>query len=363
MPPKKKNRGNNKNKNNKKNQQQKTQPPSESSAEGLARLHANYPWNIEAIREILLQKPENDDINVPEPKKPKNDEDFNELKRLLDLPESLDLLELHEESNAVKFLYGLMDRFIRIDIDDGRTLTGILKSIDRRCNIILADTVEYWKNDEDKLDGTSFHNKRNTGLIMVPGKYIKSVMLISYKYPNEESETFFTKPPDYIEKKERIFYARKKQQDAADEERTTEYRKILQEEEERHKKGIETPGSTNYSSIKEESDLEEIDIPITVKDVQAESPVDNPQLQADLEMEKEGRKLQTAPLIVQQLSKYTSYLPADHLSWNRKREVLATEENTVFAKKINQRIIAAGGYRPVQRGGITSGRPIQRPGQ
>lgn len=59
------------------------------------------------------------------------------------------------------------------------------------------------------------------------------------------------------------------------------------------------------------------------------------------------------------LSKFTSYLPAEASSWNRNREVLATEENVLLAKMVNKRINACGGYKPVQRGGIMSGRPVQ----
>lgn len=58
-----------------------------------------------------------------------------------------------------------LNRYIRITIQDKREFAGILKAMDKACNLILSNTIEFPVS-------TSLYKSRMIGLVVIPGIYI-----------------------------------------------------------------------------------------------------------------------------------------------------------------------------------------------
>lgn len=145
-------------------------------------------------------------------------------------------------------------------MDDGRSFTGVLKGIDNKCNICLSESYEYWRNAEGKLDAASFHSKRPTGMVMVPGRYTASVFLLNPTFDNDASENYYKKDKNYIELRKKAYFARKEQQDQADAERKSEYDRIVAEAESRPTSSTSKSEDNKSASEAKEDETEEIQL-------------------------------------------------------------------------------------------------------
>eukprot|EP00392_Amoebophrya_sp_AT5.2_P016102 g16345.t1 len=67
-------------------------------------------------------------------------------------------------------LEALLDTRVRVELPDGRILTGVLWCIDGLQNIILRETTEHCVLDPDYFPEEV--TKRRTGAVMIPGKEI-----------------------------------------------------------------------------------------------------------------------------------------------------------------------------------------------
>ncbi|KAI9218767.1 hypothetical protein BC828DRAFT_407297 [Blastocladiella britannica] len=72
--------------------------------------------------------------------------------------------EKDDALEARAILSAMMDRPIRVSIQDGRILEGRLRCIDRDRNLVLADTMDNGK--------TEIGAERFVALVMIPGKLI-----------------------------------------------------------------------------------------------------------------------------------------------------------------------------------------------
>lgn len=59
-----------------------------------------------------------------------------------------------------------LNRYIRITIQDKREFIGILKAMDKACNLILSETIEF------PASNTALYKNRMIGLVVIPGIYI-----------------------------------------------------------------------------------------------------------------------------------------------------------------------------------------------
>lgn len=80
---------------------------------------------------------------------------------------------------AVK-LRSWLNKTFRVEMSDGRVLTGVFLCTDRDANIILGSCSEYLPTD----DTTKALNEepRMLGLVMIPGKHIVTVHIDSDEY-------------------------------------------------------------------------------------------------------------------------------------------------------------------------------------
>lgn len=61
------------------------------------------------------------------------------------------------------------DRHIMITIQDSRRFVGILKAMDKICNLVLSDTIEF------PAASASILKSRIIGLVVIPGMYITKI--------------------------------------------------------------------------------------------------------------------------------------------------------------------------------------------
>lgn len=93
-----------------------------------------------------------------------------------------------------------MDTFVRVDMNDRRTLVGLLKGVDRDANVCMVETREYWRSTvEDEFNESSFASQRNVGLVMVPGRHIMCIAAVKHRYPTEGSELYYSKRPNFVQ--------------------------------------------------------------------------------------------------------------------------------------------------------------------
>ncbi|KAF2151938.1 hypothetical protein K461DRAFT_294803 [Myriangium duriaei CBS 260.36] len=91
---------------------------------------------------------------------------------------------------ATTYLSGLLNRSLRIHINDGRMFVGNLKCTDRERNVVLATTYEYRRPSPQAVEqamveaaraGSSGGGvkvdmvRRFVGLVVVPGAYITKI--------------------------------------------------------------------------------------------------------------------------------------------------------------------------------------------
>lgn len=76
-----------------------------------------------------------------------------------------------------------LNKTFRVEMTDGRVLTGIFLCTDRDANIILGSCSEYLPVD----DKTKVANEepRMLGLVMIPGKHIVTIHIDSNEYESE----------------------------------------------------------------------------------------------------------------------------------------------------------------------------------
>lgn len=82
-------------------------------------------------------------------------------------------------SGAVQ-LRSWLNKTFRVEMTDGRVLTGVFLCTDRDANIILGSCSEYLPIDEK----TTMLNEepRMLGLVMIPGKHIVSIHIDINEY-------------------------------------------------------------------------------------------------------------------------------------------------------------------------------------
>lgn len=66
---------------------------------------------------------------------------------------------------------------MKVEMTDGRILTGVFLCTDRDRNIILGATNEYLKSSDDKNEPDFTKEGRNLGLSMIPGHCIVSICI------------------------------------------------------------------------------------------------------------------------------------------------------------------------------------------
>lgn len=73
-----------------------------------------------------------------------------------------------------------LNKTFRVEMTDGRVLTGVFLCTDRDANIILGSCSEYLPVDEK----TKMVNEepRMLGLVMIPGKHIVTIHIDSNEY-------------------------------------------------------------------------------------------------------------------------------------------------------------------------------------
>lgn len=73
-----------------------------------------------------------------------------------------------------------LNKMFRVEMTDGRVLTGVFLCTDRDANIILGSCSEYLPIDEK----TKILNEepRMLGLVMIPGKHIVSIHIDTNEY-------------------------------------------------------------------------------------------------------------------------------------------------------------------------------------
>lgn len=67
-----------------------------------------------------------------------------------------------------ELLQSLLNKWMKINLTDGRTLTGNFLCVDRDANIIIGSATEY---SSDSMSG----EPRILGLAMVPGRHVVSI--------------------------------------------------------------------------------------------------------------------------------------------------------------------------------------------
>lgn len=65
---------------------------------------------------------------------------------------------------------------LRIELTDGRIITGRFICTDNVPNLILAESEEFWKEREEKeAEGEDVLIKRNIGMVTIPGRHIVKI--------------------------------------------------------------------------------------------------------------------------------------------------------------------------------------------
>ncbi|XP_048476039.1 N-alpha-acetyltransferase 38, NatC auxiliary subunit isoform X2 [Rhincodon typus] len=82
-----------------------------------------------------------------------------------------DMADSNVASNSRQMLESLLNKSMRIQMTDGRTLIGLFLCTDRDCNVILGSAQEYLKPTDSLAHG----EPRVLGLAMIPGHHIVSI--------------------------------------------------------------------------------------------------------------------------------------------------------------------------------------------
>lgn len=69
----------------------------------------------------------------------------------------------------------LLNKKVRISVDDGRILEGLLHCIDKDMNIVLAHGVEYHNASDIMAESLDTKTTRNVGSVMIPGSHIQEI--------------------------------------------------------------------------------------------------------------------------------------------------------------------------------------------
>jgi len=79
-------------------------------------------------------------------------------------------------------MQNLIDYRVRITMNDGRQLTGVLMAFDKFMNVVLADTEEFRRikrrsttKAQGAGDGTELEEKRTLGLVILRGEQVVSI--------------------------------------------------------------------------------------------------------------------------------------------------------------------------------------------
>ena len=77
-------------------------------------------------------------------------------------------------------MQNLIDYRVRITMNDGRQLTGLLMAFDKFMNVVLADTEEFRRikrrsTTKAQTDGTELEEKRTLGLVILRGEQVVSL--------------------------------------------------------------------------------------------------------------------------------------------------------------------------------------------
>ncbi|XP_054711427.1 N-alpha-acetyltransferase 38, NatC auxiliary subunit-like [Uloborus diversus] len=99
---------------------------------------------------------------------------INESEQKSELPVVENQTQL-EKSPSRQKLESWLNRNMRIEMTDGRTLVGIFLCTDRERNIILGSCAEYLQLSEG--EGVPEEEPRVLGLAMVPGHHIVSIQV------------------------------------------------------------------------------------------------------------------------------------------------------------------------------------------
>ncbi|CAD5230903.1 unnamed protein product [Bursaphelenchus okinawaensis] len=166
-------------------------------------------------------------------KKLVSEEDVRCLKYDLQLPEEFDIELFHIRSKETSrregmddidakevpievgstFLFALMDNHLRVDLFDGRSILGQMKSVDKSGNLILNQAFEYWREEEtDEFTPSCLRYKRNLATILVPGHAIKRVFKIDYA----DNKYKVKKNANYLDVMVKDFILRKSHDDGAE---------------------------------------------------------------------------------------------------------------------------------------------------
>ncbi|XP_025836047.1 N-alpha-acetyltransferase 38-B, NatC auxiliary subunit [Agrilus planipennis] len=97
--------------------------------------------------------------------------------------------ELKSISAGVVKLRDWLNKLLRIEMTDGRSLVGIFLCTDRDANIILGSCSEYLPEDEEECDSDEHSEEsRMLGLVMVPGKHIVSISIDKNKHLSDDHQ-------------------------------------------------------------------------------------------------------------------------------------------------------------------------------
>lgn len=72
-----------------------------------------------------------------------------------------------------------LNKTFRVEMTDGRVLTGVFLCTDRDANIILGSCSEYLPIEKTKVGN---EEPRMLGLVMIPGKHIVSIHIDTNEY-------------------------------------------------------------------------------------------------------------------------------------------------------------------------------------
>lgn len=92
-----------------------------------------------------------------------------------------------------KFVFGLIDKKMKVTISDHRIFIGTFLCVDASKNIILGNTIEWhWKRSKEEEEAELPNSKnisedyrsrwgqRRLGYVMIPGKHIVSCHVLSH---------------------------------------------------------------------------------------------------------------------------------------------------------------------------------------
>jgi len=81
------------------------------------------------------------------------------------------------ESN-IKEIEQYLNKRIKVEISDGRVITGSFWCVDKGKNLVMAECEEFRKTlikTKDYPDGTMKETTRAVGLVILPGKHILKI--------------------------------------------------------------------------------------------------------------------------------------------------------------------------------------------